>query len=132
MKKFGVKVKGIVKHDDKFLLIKKWYDDRIDEPYQWEFLDGELEYGIEPENYVENMIQEETGLASVVDKIAYTWVYELGDSQVLGLAYLCTTASEMVIVSEQGNEYVWAGAEELADYINNNDILADLKKADII
>ena len=45
MNKFGIKVKGIVKNNDKFLILRKWYDDRITEPYQWEFVDGDLEYG---------------------------------------------------------------------------------------
>ena len=29
MNKFGIKVKGIVKNNDKFLILRKWYDDRI-------------------------------------------------------------------------------------------------------
>ena len=42
MNRFGIKLKGIVKKEDKFLILQKWYDDRITEPYQWEFVDGAL------------------------------------------------------------------------------------------
>ena len=38
MNRFGIKLKGIVKKEDKFLILQKWYDDRITEPYQWEFV----------------------------------------------------------------------------------------------
>ena len=48
MNRFGIKIKGIVKKEDKFLILQKWYDDRITEPYQWEFVDGDLEYGVAP------------------------------------------------------------------------------------
>ena len=61
MNKFGIKVKGIVKNNDKFLILRKWYDDRITEPYQWEFVDGDLEYGTGPDLYVEQLINEPRG-----------------------------------------------------------------------
>lgn len=37
MKKYGIKIKSIVKCNDKFLIVERWYDDRIEEPYQWDF-----------------------------------------------------------------------------------------------
>ena len=49
MKKYGIKIKSIVKCNDKFLIVERWYDDRIEEPYQWEFLDGEAEFGESPD-----------------------------------------------------------------------------------
>ena len=29
MEKYRILVKGIVKHDDQFLIVEHWYDDRI-------------------------------------------------------------------------------------------------------
>ena len=43
MKKFGIKIKGIVKNGDKFLILQKWYDDSITELYKWEFVVGDLD-----------------------------------------------------------------------------------------
>ena len=41
MSKYRILVKGIVKKDNKFLIVERWYDDNIAAPYQWEFIDGE-------------------------------------------------------------------------------------------
>lgn len=132
MKRFGIKIKGIVKNADRFLIVKKWYDDRITDPYQWEFVDGELEYGTAPEAYVKQLISDATGLEAVIDRIPYTWSYELGDTQIIGIAFLCHVDTDMVILSEAVSEYKWASAEELPEYIENRGILKDLENAGII
>lgn len=132
MRRFGIKIKGIVKYEDSFLLLKKWYDDRITDPYQWEFVDGDLEYGISPDTYVKQMIQEGTSLVPVIDDISYTWSYALGDTQIVGIAYLCHVESDMVILSEAFSDYAWIKADELENYIENKGILKDLHKAGII
>ena len=36
-----VYVKGIIKKENKYLVLKKWMDDRIPDPFVWEFIDGE-------------------------------------------------------------------------------------------
>lgn len=132
MKKFGIKIKGIVKKDDKFLILKKWYDDRITEPYQWEFVDGDLEYGLSPDAYVIQLINSSTGLDAKIDHIPYTWSYELGDMQIVGIAYLCHVESDMVILSEDISDFKWVTASELLDYIENKGILNDLINTGII
>ena len=42
--RYRILVKGIVQKDNKFLIVEKWYDDNIVDPYQWEFVDGEAEF----------------------------------------------------------------------------------------
>ena len=49
MDKYRILVKGIVQCHGKYLVVEKWYDDRIFDPYQWEFLDGVMEFGENPE-----------------------------------------------------------------------------------
>mgnify|MGYP004462142141 CR=1 FL=1 len=132
MNKYGIKIKGIVKKDDKFLILQKWYDDRITEPYQWEFIDGDLEYGIAPDAFVKQMISDATGLDAEVDGIPYTWSYALGDTQIIGIAYLCHVESDMVILSEAVSDFKWVSAKELPDYIENKGVLYDLKNTGII
>ena len=132
MNKYGIKIKGIVKKDDKFLILQKWYDDRITEPYQWEFIDGDLEYGIAPDAFVKQMISDATGLDAEVDGIPYTWSYALGDKQIIGIAYLCHVESDMVILSEAVSDFKWVSAKELPDYIENKGVLYDLKNTGII
>ena len=121
-----------IKNGDKFLILQKWYDDRITEPYQWEFVDGDLEYGISPDAYVRQMVNDATGLDAVIDSIPYTWSYELGDMQIIGIAYLCHVDSDMVILSEAVSDFKWVKAEELPEYIENRGVLADLAKTGII
>ena len=36
----------------RYLTVEKWYDDNIVEPYQWEFIDGEAEFGESPDKAV--------------------------------------------------------------------------------
>ncbi len=132
MDKFGIKIKGIVKKDDKFLILQKWYDDRIAEPYQWEFIDGNLECGIAPDAYVKQLVSDATGLDAYVDAIPYTWTYELGDVQVVGITFLCHVDSDIVILSEDVSDFKWVSASELTEYIENESILNDLKNTGII
>ena len=75
MNRYRILVKGIVQKDDKFLAVEKWYDDNIIDPYQWEFVDGETEFGESPDAAVLRIIQEQTGLIAVVDRILYTWTF---------------------------------------------------------
>lgn len=72
MSKFRVLVKGIVQYQDSYLAVERWYDDRIFDPYQWEFIDGEMEFGETPEKAVERIVAEKTGVAVQVNKPLYT------------------------------------------------------------
>ena len=132
MNRFGIKLKGIVKKEDKFLILQKWYDDRITEPYRWEFVDGDLEYGAAPDTYVKQMVSDATGLEVEIDSIPYTWSYSLGDMQIVGIAYICHVDSDMVILSEAVSDFKWVSASELAGYIDNKSVLEDLRKTGII
>ena len=80
MNRYRILVKGIVQKDDKFLAVEKWYDDNIIDPYQWEFVDGETEFGESPDAAVLRIIQEQTGLIAVVDRILYTWTFMIGST----------------------------------------------------
>ena len=132
MDRYRIKVKGIVKCNDEFLIIKKWFDDRIDEPYQWSFLDTDLEMGETPEVAALRYINESTGLDAEYINIPYTWTYSLGDNRYLGVAVLCTVDNDFVVLSEELCGYQWVKAEELKDYIDYQGILDDMKRAGII
>ena len=124
---------GVVKKDDKFLAVEKWYDDNIIDPYQWEFVDGETEFGESPDAAVLRIIQEQTGLIAVVDRILYTWTFMIGSECNLGIAYLCLTEMEedAVQLSEDLHDAQWITSAEFDDLINNKRMLADLQQADV-
>ena len=124
---------GIVKRDDKYLIIEKWYDDNIMDPYQWEFLDGEAEFGESPDVAVIRMIQEQTGLTAEVDRILYTWTFMVGSVCSLGLTYLCYTDMEEddVQLSEDLHDCRWVSADEFGEFISNQRMLEDIEKAEL-
>ncbi len=130
--KYGIMVKGIVNYENKFLIVQKWYDDRITDPYQWEFIDGKLEFGEEPDKAVIRVITQDAGMVPYLDKILYAWSYMTGETQNIGVAYLCTTMFDEVILSEEYTDYKWVEASELRDYISNQLILKDLEKIQLI
>ena len=117
MKKYGIKIKSIVKCNDKFLIVERWYDDRIEEPYQWEFLDTDLEDDELPETACMRVIAESTGINSArIVSMAYSWKYQLGDNNYLGLAFLCEVPDEPVMLSEELGDYKWVEVEEWKSY----------------
>ena len=131
--RYRILVKGIVQKDNKFLIVEKWYDDNIVDPYQWEFVDVEAEFGESPDAAVVRIIQEQTGLTSVVDRILYTWTFMIGSECNLGLSYLCLTDmdEDTVVLSEDLNNAKWIEADEIEDYINNKRMIEDLKNAEL-
>ncbi len=133
MNAYRILVKGIVKRDDKYLIVEKWYDDNIMDPYQWEFLDGEAEFGESPDVAVVRMIQEQTGLTAEVDRILYTWTFMVGSVCSLGLTYLCYTDMEEddVQLSEDLHDCRWVSADEFSEFISNQRMLEDIEKAEL-
>ena len=133
MNKYRILVKGIVQRGNKFLIVEKWYDDNIVEPYQWEFVDGEAEFGESPDAAVIRIIQEQTGLTAVVGGVLYTWTVMIGTECNLGLTYLCLTEQDEddVILSEELHDAKWIEGIEFEEYIHNKRMLDDLEKAEL-
>lgn len=133
MNKYRILVKGIVQRDNKYLAVEKWYDDNIMEPYQWEFIDGEAEFGESPDKAVVRTIQEQTGLITEVDRVLYTWTFMIGSEYNLGLAYLCLTEQneDEVVLSEELNDAKWIDYMDFEKYIHNKRMLEDLEKAEL-
>ncbi|MDE6851502.1 MAG: NUDIX hydrolase [Lachnospiraceae bacterium] len=133
MERYRILVKGIVKRDDRYLIVEKWYDDNIIEPYQWEFVDGEAEFGESPDAAVVRIVQEQTGLITVVDHVLYTWTFMIGSECNLGLAYLCLTDMEEdgVQLSEDLRDAKWILPSDFDEWINNSKMLEDLENTEI-
>ena len=133
MNKYRILVKGIVQRDNKYLAVEKWYDDNIMEPYQWEFIDGTIEFSETPDKAVVRTIQEQTGLITEVDRVLYTWTFMIGSECNLGLAYLCLTEQneDEVVLSEELNDAKWIDYMDFEKYIHNKRMLEDLEKAEL-
>lgn len=131
MEKYKIMVKGIVQYEDKYLLVKRWFDDNIGDPYQWEFIDGKLEFGEAPEKGVLRLIYENTGLSVHMTRILYTWSFMVGDICNIGISFLCISTEGDIILSEELNDYKWVAKEDFENYIKNKAVLADIEKAEL-
>lgn len=131
MGKTVVKVKGIIRKNHKYLVLKHWYDDRIPEPYMWEFVDGNIEFGESPENAVHRLIQESLGVVGKVERIAYTWSHMVEDTHIVGVAFLCSVEENEFTLSEDFGGYEWIERSAFEDYIENQYVLNDIQGVEL-
>ena len=129
MAKFRILVKGIVQYEDTFLAVERWYDDRIFDPYQWEFVDGEMEFGETPEKAVERIVQEKTGIPVQINKTLYTWGFTAGEICTAGIAFLCDAQTDEVVLSEELHDSKWVPKSEIAQTMTNQAVIQDIEKA---
>lgn len=125
-----LRVKGIIKKDDRYLLLKRWVDDRIPDPFVWEFIDAEVNHGEAPDDTVLRAINEQLSVEGKIEKIEYTWSSMLGDTHCVGIAYICSIAEAdeaNIVLSEEFGEWIWVTREEIPVYIENQYVLKDLE-----
>lgn len=130
MDKYRILVKGVVQYENKYLVVRKWYDDRVSEPYQWEFLDGDIDFGEEPDKAVLRIICEQTGLSAAIDHILYTWTFMTGDVFNIGISYLCRVPFDEIIMSEELMDSRWIVREEMEAYLSSK-VLEDIERSDL-
>lgn len=131
MENIYLRVKGIIKKDDKYLLIKRWVDDRIPDPFVWEFIDAEVNFGEAPDEAVLRAIRDLLSVEGKIHHVIYTWSNMIGDSQCVGIAYLCEIDDEdeaNIVLTEEYGEWEWVEREKFAYYIENKYVLNDLKE----
>ena len=125
-----IRVKGIIKQDDKYLVLQRFVDDRIVDPFVWEFIDGVLDKGESPEQAVLRGIHEAVGVDGEIVRPLYTWSQMIGEVQCVGVTYLCKLSVDegSLMLSEEYNGFEWITEEELPIYIDNPNVLNDMKK----
>ncbi len=128
-----VRVKGIVKKDNKYLVIKHWMDDRIPDPFVWEFFDGVIQKGESPDDAVLRVVLETLGVESKIDRIVYTWTNMLGDTQCVGIAYLLSVDADesSFVLPEEYGEWEWIPRDKFDYYIENRYVLKDLEGVEL-
>ena len=128
MENIYLRVKGIIKQDDKYLLIKRWVDDRIPDPFLWEFVDAEVNYGEAPDEAVIRAVEEILSVEGRIERIVYTWSNMIGDSQCVGIAYICSLEDDSsIILGEEYGEWEWVERDQFPEYIENKYVLNDLE-----
>lgn len=124
-----IRIKAIVKQDDKFLVLEHWMDDCIVEPYVWEFVDFDLEKGESPVQATHRGVYDAIGMDVEQLRPLYTWSQMIGEMQCIGIAYLCelTGDGSSLVLSDEYSNHKWIEKEELATYIQNKNMLRDLQ-----
>ena len=125
-----IRVKGIIKKGDRYLLIKRWVDDRIPDPFVWEFIDAEVKHGEAPDDTMRRAIRDLLSVEGTIDRIVYTWSNMLGDTHCEGIAYLCSIKEEdedNIVLPEDYGEWIWVSRDEFPYYIENQYVLEDLE-----
>lgn len=130
MKSTYVRVKGIIKKGDTYLLLKRWVDDRIPDPFVWEFIDAEVPQGEAPDETMLNAISELLSISGKIEKVEYTWSQLLGETHCVGIAYICSIPEEEeanIVLSEDYGSYEWVKRKDFQKYIENQYVLKDLE-----
>lgn len=130
MEKYRILVKGIIKCEDKYLVVRRWYDDRVSEPYQWGFIDGTIEFAEAPDKAVLRHSFEQTGLSVTIDRLLYTWSFLTGDVFNIGISYLCIASMDSVILSEELTDYQWIRRNEMENIIEHR-VLEDIERTEL-
>lgn len=132
MEKIYLRVKGIIKQDDKYLLVKRWVDDRIPDPFLWEFVDAEVNYGEAPDEAMLRAIGEILSVEGKIERIVYTWSNMIGDSQCVGIAYICSIEDDSsIVLGEDYGEWEWVERNQFPEYIENKYVMNDLEGVEL-
>ena len=126
-----IHIKAIVEQNGQYLVLRHWVDDRILDPYSWEFIDTELEPGESPEQAALRAVVENTGIAGEIVRPLYTWSNMLGERQCVGISFLVHLEEEnpTIRIGEEYCAYEWITLKDLDQYIDNRHVVADLRKA---
>jgi 8-oxo-dGTP pyrophosphatase MutT (NUDIX family) len=129
-----LRVKGIIKKGDKYLLIQRWVDDHIPNPCVWEFIDAEVNFAEAPDEAVLRAVREQLSVEGKIERIIYTWSSMIGDSQCVGIAYLCSLSeeeAENIVLPEEYTSCEWVERAAFPDYIENKFVLNDLEGVEL-
>ncbi|MFD2443045.1 NUDIX domain-containing protein [Bacillus sp. CGMCC 1.16607] len=111
--KIVVAVKGVVINEGKALLIQRSDHDEVGGG-TWECAGGKIEFGEDLETALIREIQEEVGLTVIVDRILYAATFKTNPSrQVVILTYLCKTEDNVVTLSNEHKDFIWAKKDQI-------------------
>ena len=107
-----VAVKGVITHNNRVLIIQRSEDDEVGAG-TWECVGGKMDFGESLEDALIREVQEEVGLIINIDKLLYATTFKTSEHrQVIILTYACTTYNNMVVLSGEHKNYLWANKEQ--------------------
>ena len=127
-----VAVKGIIVHNNKVLIVQRSEDDEVGAG-TWECVGGKIDYGENLEDALIREVKEEVNITITVDKLLYATTFKTSEHrQVVILTYSCTACDDMVVLSNEHKNYLWANKEQMmnllskpiVDSLNHNSVWA--------
>lgn len=125
-------VTGVLKHNHKFLILKKSPKDR-NYPGKWSFCSGYVKEFESAEDTVLREIKEETGLSAKIHKKGRLFQKNdiaRGLSWVI-MPFLCKVKSKTVNLDHENVKFKWIGYRDIKKYPTVPGLEKDLKELDL-
>ncbi len=126
-------VTGVIKNNNKFLILKKAPDDR-NYPNKWSFCSGFVKEFEPAEDSCLREIKEETGLKAKIIKVGeiIEVIDKKKDKRWIIAVYLCESDGTNVKLCHENIDFKWVTKEELEDYPFVPGLTKDLKSLGLI
>ena len=113
-----VAVKALIIHNSKVLIIQRSAQDEVG-ANTWECAGGKIEFGEGLEEALIREVKEEVGLSITVNKLLYATTFKTHEHrQVVILTYYCTANGNIVVLSEEHKNYLWADKEQMMNLLS--------------
>lgn len=117
MKEIWVATKALIIYNQRILIIQRSNYCGIGEN-EWEFAGGRLEFGEDLLDGLSREIKEEVGLTVQIDRLLYAFTKLVNPQwQTVGLTYLCYADTDMVVLSNEHKNFLWATREQLEELL---------------
>lgn len=112
MKGYGLTVRGIIKNEDKILIVKRHPKSRTD-PEMWELPGGKVENGEHFADALVREIKEETSLDASVGDFCDAVQNDYAHKRTVQLMMYMDDVEGQVKISEEHTDYMWADLEKI-------------------
>jgi 8-oxo-dGTP diphosphatase len=125
---FRLGVKGIIRKEDKILVVKRSFSDDH-EPGIWETVGGGMDEKSSPQEALYREVMEEVGLkVEVKDPFnVFTFTKDTGEFKI-GMTFICDYISGEVRLSSEHSEYRWIKPEEFKQLKSIPSLHAEIDK----